>query len=205
MTFGALASLYGIVLRSGQDELEARALAFTALIVANLGLILANRSWSRSIVAMVGVRNPALWWVIGGASAFLALTLSVPAARAVFRSRRCTWTISRSVSSRGWPPCSCSRPSRRHGALRTADRQDPPRSALVGEVPRGDDAARSSTTWPTPEPAGLLSDTLRSFRRRGRRSGASSGRRRATASPAPAGASIRWRRSFRPAGGTPRT
>ena len=85
VTFGALASLYGIVLRSGQDELEARALAFTALIVANLGLILANRSWSRSIVAMVGVRNPALWWVIGGASAFLALTLSVPAARAVFR------------------------------------------------------------------------------------------------------------------------
>ena len=85
VTFGALASLYGIVLRSGQDELEARALAFTALIVANLGLILTNRSWSRSIVAMVRVRNPALWWVIGSASAFLALTLSVPAARAVFR------------------------------------------------------------------------------------------------------------------------
>jgi len=32
-----------------------------------------------------------------------------------------------------------------------------------------------------------------------------SGRRRATASPAPAGVSIRWRRSLRPAGGTPKT
>ena len=34
---------------------------------------------------MLGVRNPALWWVAGGASAFLALTLSVPAVRGVFR------------------------------------------------------------------------------------------------------------------------
>jgi Ca2+-transporting ATPase len=85
VTFGVLAALYGIVLRSGQGELEARALAFTSLIIANLGLILANRSWSRTTVAMLRVRNPALWWVTGGALAFLALTLSVPAARATFR------------------------------------------------------------------------------------------------------------------------
>jgi Ca2+-transporting ATPase len=85
VTFGVLAILYGIVLRSGQGELEARALAFTSLIIANLGLILANRSWSRTIVAILRVRNPALWWVAGGALAFLALTLSVPAARKVFR------------------------------------------------------------------------------------------------------------------------
>ena len=45
----------------------------------------------------------------------------------------------------------------------------------------------------------------RSFRRRGCRSCASSGRRPATASPAPAGVSTRWCRSARPAGGTPRT
>jgi len=31
------------------------------------------------------VRNPALWWVAGGALVFLAVTLSVPAARGVFR------------------------------------------------------------------------------------------------------------------------
>ena len=85
VTFGVLATLYGIVLRSGQGELEARALAFTALIIANLGLILANRSWSLTIVTMLRVRNPALWWVAGGALVFLAVTLSVPAARGVFR------------------------------------------------------------------------------------------------------------------------
>ena len=85
VTFAVLAVLYGMVLRQRQDELEARALAFTALIVANLGLILTNRSWSRTAAAMVRVRNPALWWVTGGAAAFLALVLSVPSAREVFR------------------------------------------------------------------------------------------------------------------------
>jgi Ca2+-transporting ATPase len=85
VTFIVLGVLYAIVLRQGQDELEARALAFTSLIVANLGLIFTNRSWSRSAIAMVRVRNPALWWVTGGASAFLALVLAVPSAREVFR------------------------------------------------------------------------------------------------------------------------
>jgi P-type Ca2+ transporter type 2C len=85
VTFGVLATLYGLVLRSGQGELEARALAFTALIVANVGLIFANRSWSLPIVTMLRVWNPALWWVAGGALIFLAVTLSVPAARGVFR------------------------------------------------------------------------------------------------------------------------
>ena len=39
----------------------------------------------RAIVAMLRVRNPALWWVTGGAVTFLALTVSLPAARALFR------------------------------------------------------------------------------------------------------------------------
>ncbi len=85
VTFGVLATLYGVVLRSGQGELEARALTFTALIIANLGLILANRSWGLTILTTLRVRNPALWWVAGGALVFLAVTLSIPAARGVFR------------------------------------------------------------------------------------------------------------------------
>jgi Ca2+-transporting ATPase len=84
VTFAVLATLYGLVLRRAGD-LEARALAFTSLIIANLGLILTNRSWSSTIVAMLRVRNPALWWVLGGALLFLALALSSPAARALFR------------------------------------------------------------------------------------------------------------------------
>jgi Ca2+-transporting ATPase len=85
VTFGVLAGLYGFVLRGGQGEFEARALTFTALIIANLGLILANRSWSRTILTMLRVPNMALWWVASGALLFLAVSLSVAAARGVFR------------------------------------------------------------------------------------------------------------------------
>ena len=59
-------------------EKNARTLTFTTLIVANLALILTNRSWSRSSLAMLRTRNVALWWVLGGTSAFLGLVLYVP-------------------------------------------------------------------------------------------------------------------------------
>lgn len=49
----------------GEGELYARALGFTTLVVANLGLILANRSWSPTIVSMLRGPNPALWWMSG--------------------------------------------------------------------------------------------------------------------------------------------
>jgi Ca2+-transporting ATPase len=77
--------IFAISLSRGQGELDARALAFTTLIVANLSLILTNRSWSRTILATVQAPNPALWWVLGGASAFLGFVLSVPVLRHLFR------------------------------------------------------------------------------------------------------------------------
>jgi Ca2+-transporting ATPase len=80
-----LAIVYGIVLYRGQGELEARALTFTVLIVGNLGLILTNRSWSGTIAAMLRVPNPALWWVLAGATLFLVVVLYVPLIRDLFR------------------------------------------------------------------------------------------------------------------------
>jgi Ca2+-transporting ATPase len=67
-----------------RQEDTRRALAFTALVVANLGLILTNRSWSRTIIAMMREPNAALWWVVGGAAAFLTLILSIPFLRKLF-------------------------------------------------------------------------------------------------------------------------
>lgn len=78
-------SVFVISLYRGQGESEARALTFTTLIVANLGLIMTNRSWSRSILESMGSPNPAQWWVLGGAALFLALVLYVPFLREVFR------------------------------------------------------------------------------------------------------------------------
>jgi Ca2+-transporting ATPase len=62
----------------------ARTVAFTTLVISFLMIILVNRSWTRSAVSMLGARNPALWWIIAGASLFLAAVLAVPALQALF-------------------------------------------------------------------------------------------------------------------------
>jgi len=73
-----------IALFLGREHAEVRALTFTALIVANLGLILTNRSWSRVILATLRTPNAALWWVVCGALTFLGLVLRVPFLRQLF-------------------------------------------------------------------------------------------------------------------------
>lgn len=72
----------------GEPENNTRALTFTTFIIANLALILANRSWTSVILATFRSPNPALWWVIGGALAVLAVVLYVPLARDLFRFSR---------------------------------------------------------------------------------------------------------------------
>jgi Ca2+-transporting ATPase len=68
-----VASLY-----RGQGELDARALTFTTLILANLGLILSESSTSRLSLSILKTPNVALWWVMGGGLSFLAMVLYVP-------------------------------------------------------------------------------------------------------------------------------
>ena len=63
---------------------DAIALSFTTLVVANLGLIFANRSWTRTIWSTLRTPNAALWWVIGGTTFFLGLALYVPFLRDLF-------------------------------------------------------------------------------------------------------------------------
>jgi P-type Ca2+ transporter type 2C len=77
-------AVYAVSLYRGQGEAEARTLTFTTLIVANLGLILTNRSWSRTILQTVNSPNPALWWVVGGALVFLGAVLYIPSLRDLF-------------------------------------------------------------------------------------------------------------------------
>jgi Ca2+-transporting ATPase len=77
--------VFSIALYRGQGELDARALSFTTLIIANLSLILTNRSWLRTILDSWRSPNAALWWVLMGAVAFLGLVLYVPLLRSLFR------------------------------------------------------------------------------------------------------------------------
>jgi Ca2+-transporting ATPase len=78
-------AIFIISMHLGQTETESRALTFTTLIIANLGLILTNRSWSRTIVSTLGIKNRALWGVVAGAMVFLALTIYVPFLQNLFR------------------------------------------------------------------------------------------------------------------------
>jgi Ca2+-transporting ATPase len=77
--------ILGFAVHLGQDAAYARAQTFVTLVTGILALIFANRSWSRSITSSLGSPNKALWWVVGGASAFLVSILYVPYLREVFR------------------------------------------------------------------------------------------------------------------------
>jgi len=66
------------------SENARRTLAFTTLVVANICLILANRSWTRSIISMFREPNKALWWIVGGAAVGMSLILTVPFLRSLF-------------------------------------------------------------------------------------------------------------------------
>jgi P-type Ca2+ transporter type 2C len=68
----------------GHGPDAARALSFAALVVSFLTLILVNRSWTRSLVSMLRAPNPAMWWVLGGAAAFLLAVLTTPALQRLF-------------------------------------------------------------------------------------------------------------------------
>ena len=79
-----LLAIFAAALYRGQGGEDARALTFTALVIANIALIATNRSWSLSIFAILRKPNPAMWWVAGSALVFLALVLYVPFLKALF-------------------------------------------------------------------------------------------------------------------------
>ena len=89
-----VALVWGIALWTGHQDggpgavdavMRARTVAFTTLVLANLSLIVANRSWTVTIKDVLRSRNRALGWVVGGTLLFLGLVLYVPAFRDVFR------------------------------------------------------------------------------------------------------------------------
>jgi Ca2+-transporting ATPase len=77
-------AIFVIALYRGQGELDARALTFTTLILANLGLILSESSTARLSPKILRSPNAALRWVMGGGLFFLAIVLYVPFLRQLF-------------------------------------------------------------------------------------------------------------------------
>ena len=81
----AVALLYAMVLGNGTPEPQARAMAFAAIVIGNVGLILANRSRQATLAEALRRQNAALWWVIGGALLGLGLALYVQPMQEIFR------------------------------------------------------------------------------------------------------------------------
>jgi Ca2+-transporting ATPase len=79
-----LMAVFLLVLHRARDDENARGLAFTTLIVANLALIFVNRSSTRTALQALRVPNRALWWIVGGTFLLLGLVLYVPVLRTLF-------------------------------------------------------------------------------------------------------------------------
>jgi Ca2+-transporting ATPase len=77
---GALALILGGTAwaRGAMSEPAARGFAFAVLLVANVMLIVSNRSQSRDVLGALAVRNPMQWVVAGSALAVIVVTLYWP-------------------------------------------------------------------------------------------------------------------------------
>jgi len=77
-------AVYALALELERPESEARALTFGTFLIANLGLIFTNRSWTRR-VSDSSLKDKTLWAVTLGALLFLGIILYVPALAHLFR------------------------------------------------------------------------------------------------------------------------
>jgi Ca2+-transporting ATPase len=68
----------------GQRDDIARALTFVVLILSNLGLIHANRSWGRTVLAGNPESNKQFGWIAAGTVVVLGIVLSVPVISRLF-------------------------------------------------------------------------------------------------------------------------
>lgn len=74
----ALLVIYVSATAKGFGELDARAMVFTTMVIANLALILTNRSWSQTILTTLRIPNRSFWGIVGGVILFLAAVLNLP-------------------------------------------------------------------------------------------------------------------------------
>ncbi len=81
---GILIVVFLSTLARGLGEGEARAMTFTTMVLANLGLMFTNRSWSETLLATLRKPNRSLWWVCGGATLSLGLVIYAPILRDLF-------------------------------------------------------------------------------------------------------------------------
>jgi Ca2+-transporting ATPase len=83
--FAVVALGFWIGLQKHGGTADARTLAFSGLLLGNLGLIIAHRAHASGLWRSFRVPNPAFWAVLVGALAVLTLILALPPLRRVFQ------------------------------------------------------------------------------------------------------------------------
>jgi Ca2+-transporting ATPase len=89
LVFVLVVYFYGIRAHYPVDTI--RAMSFLTLIVANIAVILSNRSWTRNIFEVLRTPNKAVRWVVGGAILFLILIMNVPFLKELFQFGDLKW------------------------------------------------------------------------------------------------------------------
>jgi Ca2+-transporting ATPase len=83
--FGLVAVIFVVAFHRGMPTDEVRALTFFSLVMAIVGLIFVNRSFSASLITALRRPNQALAWVLLVVAVILAVTLLWPFASDLFR------------------------------------------------------------------------------------------------------------------------
>jgi Ca2+-transporting ATPase len=90
LTLAATIAVY-LFIRHDHSVEEARSLAFLTLVVCNLGMIMTNRSLTRSSISMLREKNAAFKWVMTGTTAVMCLILTIPFLMSLFRFGAVSW------------------------------------------------------------------------------------------------------------------
>ncbi len=86
-----LSALFVAAERAGMKEPDLRALVFTSLVLANMSLILVNRSFKSSLSRAVLRPNRALWMLLSGVSMLLAIAVFWKPAQRLFHFGPLHW------------------------------------------------------------------------------------------------------------------
>ena len=99
--------MYHYAIWLGKDEKTTRSFVFITMLLANIFLTFANRSFEYTIARTLFYRNYLLWWMIGASTAILIIILLVPVARNLFQLGALTaaevaWCMLGALVSVGW-------------------------------------------------------------------------------------------------------
>lgn len=84
LTLAVTIAVY-LFIRHDHPTETARALSFLTLVVCNLGMILSNRSLTRSGLSMLKESNSAFKWVMTGTIIVMCLVLTIPFLMSLYR------------------------------------------------------------------------------------------------------------------------